>query len=173
MQKIRLLTLLTACIAAASVTYYFGIYLPRVRDAALAEQRRKADLGNSLRCGADGRKFYSDFRRSLSPSSGISNPSPGFLWQDPVNPGRWWLDPEMHFSKKLNTCLVALGFDDSMDGGTSPFRAVIDIYSNQEIISTAYTLIGGVEKPVPDLPHNGVIDGSKGFLAEKDKLFRE
>lgn len=172
MQKIlAMLAFVLVCIAAASVAYYFGRYLPRVHDAELAEQRRKTDLENARRCNVDGWKYYSDYRKGMSPSSG--EPHPTGYYQDPKLPGRWWPDPEMHFSKKLNTCLVEIGFNDSIEGGTSPFRVVIDVYGNREIISVAYTLVDGVEKPISNLPHSGAINGSKEYLAAKEKLFSE
>jgi hypothetical protein len=89
-----LLTLLLACIAAASVAYYFGWYLPRVHDVEAVERRRENDLENAQRCSADGLRFSADYLRKFA--------------SEVPDPERYSADPQMHFNGRLNTCLVQL-----------------------------------------------------------------
>jgi len=141
------------CFAAISATYYYAKYLPRVHDAELAEQRRKTDLGNTQRCNKDALNFYSDYRADFR--------------KEYMSAGLDWSDPEMHFNKKLNTCLVEItARSDVTSGGSLYEQSVTDIYSNREIIRTAYTYEGFQEKAFGQMDH-------KGYSAEKAKLFGE
>jgi hypothetical protein len=154
MQKtLATLALILACIAATFVAYYYGRYLPRLRDAELAEQRRAADLERAQRCHTDATKFLSDFQRNMSSVAPDS-----------------WLEPEIHFNKKLNTCLVEMGWDRITGGELYRFKDVTDIYSNREIISTYYTFEGATEKALD--PKLGGMEPRR-YSAEKDKLFGE
>jgi len=150
-RAVTTLALVLVCIAAASVAYYHIKYLPRVRDAELVVQRRKADLENAQRCNKDAAKFSADFRDDMS--------------SELPDPGRDWYDPEMHFSRNLNTCLVEIGFGSR--GNTSVSQFVYDVYSNREVMSTFFVFVGGEEK---DLLLG--IDPKK-YRAEKAKLFSE
>ena len=149
------MTMALVCIAAASVAYYYGKYLPRFHDAELAEQRSKTDLGNTQRCNKDASKFYSDYLADFRKEF----PSVGLDWSDP--------GPEMHFNKTLNTCLVEITARSNNPGGSSLYqRVVTDIYSNREIIRTAYIYEHFEEKPF------GEMDPKK-YSAERAKLFSE
>jgi hypothetical protein len=161
MQKaLATLAMLSVCAAATSVAYYYMNYLPRLHDAELAERRRRTDLENAQRCSTDSSRFYTDHQRPTAPES--------------LGRRRDWLDPETHFSKKLNTCLAEIGFNDrSRIAGVTGFRAVVDIYSNREIISYTYRLVDGEERAIPLIPNAGGIRGSREYEAEKDKLFSE
>lgn len=81
-----MLTVALVCIAAASVAYYYGRYLPCAREAELNEVRRKTNLEMVQRCSVDGTKLYADFRKRMSSALSGSH----------LN----WGDPQMHFSKK-------------------------------------------------------------------------
>jgi hypothetical protein len=150
------LALVLVCIAAASVAYYFGGYLPRFHDAELAEQRSKTDLENARRCNMDALKFYADFQREM-------------LSTTPAWDG-YWLDPEMHFNRKLNTCLVEIRWDHTTDGDLYRTTSVSDVYSNREIIDAYYKFEHGEPKSAGQ--GIGGMDPKK-YLAEKDKLFGE
>ena len=148
------LALASVCIAATSVAYYYSRYLPRPHDAQLAEQRRTTELERAQRCHADAAKFYQDFRKNMSSVSTES-----------------LLDPEMHFSNRLNTCLIKVGWDRVTGGRLYRTESVTDIYSNREIVGAYYAFEGGEAKPV-DAVLGGTGDPKKYFV-EKDKLFRE
>jgi hypothetical protein len=157
MQKlVTTVALILVCFAATSATYYYGKYLPRLHDAELAEQRRKTDLENAQRCNKDATKFYGDFHKDLS--------------SDRLGPNWNWYHPEMHFSRKLNTCLVELSWHDFISGAQFVTKQVNDIYSNREIISTYFTFENGKEKPLD--PNLSRMEPKK-YSAEKDKLFSE
>jgi hypothetical protein len=167
MQKaLTTLALILASFAAASAVYYYGKYLPRLHDAELADQRRKTDLENTQRCNKDAWKFYSDYRsnyRKGEISLGLA-----------LTPDWNWSDPEMHFNKKLNTCLLEItirkdrggGYPKDAGGGVRIFESVTDIYSNREILSTAFIMERGEETPIAGI-------GSRKYSVEKDKLFSE
>jgi hypothetical protein len=151
-----LVTLVVVCTAAISVAYYYGRYLPRLKDMELAEQRRKTDLENAQRCNTDALKFYSAYRKEMFKEVSSSG----------------WHDPEMHFSKRLNTCLVEIGWDNFIGGDLHRTRSVTDVYSNREIISVFYLFKDGEPKSVLPFSNSGYIDPKK-YQAEKDKLFSE
>jgi len=164
MQKTLIALALTlVCVAATAATYYYGRYLPRLHEAELAEKRRKTDLENAQRCNKDASKFWADLRKDYM-SSGLFGPT--------LN----WNDPDMHFSKQLNTCLVEITFKQwvvpaiaGAEGRELINQAVYDIYSNRVIVSVDYTIEkGGEEKPLFPLGMD-----SKKYSAEKDKLFSE
>ncbi len=129
---------LALCVAAFSVAYYFAYYLPRARDAELADQHRKTDLELAQRCRTDGLKFFNDF------STEVNDPSLHYTWND----------PEFHYSAKLNTCLVSvryLRFGD--DSATSfHYNRVVDVYGNRPI------LLGEFERTVGDNPKEELLD---------------
>jgi hypothetical protein len=71
----------------------------------------------------------------------------------------------MHFSRKLNTCLVEIGWiTRTVEPNIN--KQVYDIYSNREIISTYFTF---------DENGKTSLDGvdPKKYFAEQDKLFSE
>jgi hypothetical protein len=150
------LTLVLVCIASVSVAYYYARYLPRLRNAEFTEQRRKTDLANSQRCNMDGRKFYADYQKDMS---SVVAPDSGRLWHD----------PETHFDRKMNTCLVEIGWNNRTRDQFYVTEFVIDVYTNHEVISAYYTVEGGEKMPVP---MGGGMEPKK-YDAERDKLFNE
>jgi hypothetical protein len=119
------LTLALVSIAATSVAYFFGFYIPRAHDVEAVEQRRKTDLENAQRCNADGLRFSADYARKFA--------------AEVPDPLRYSADPQMHFNGRLNTCLVELTWDRTWSGEFLRSSVVIDIYSNREVISTEWT----------------------------------
>jgi hypothetical protein len=154
-KAVTVVMLVLVCIAGICVAYYFVRFLPGVRDAERVEQRRKTDLERAQRCNTDAKRFYADFRKRISSESPESSSS--------------WHDPEMHFNRKLNTCLVEIGWDDIRGDGLYRTEFLLDVYSNGDIISTFYTFERGEPKPVP---FAGGMD-PKQYLAEKNRLFGE
>jgi len=146
-----MMALVLACIAGASAAFYFGWYLPRAHDAQLAEQRRKTDLENARRCEADGRKFAANYRQE-----GVAVDK--------------WLNPQMHFSRKLNACIVEIGSDNMYLDRLHRYAAVIDVYSNRTIIE-AYYLVND-NGQLETLRAFGGLDPKK-YEAGKDELFSE
>ena len=144
------LTFVLVCLAAISVAYYFGLYLPRYHDAEPAEQQRNADLEHARRCDKDAKQFYSNFVKEWSL----------------VFPGRGWLEPEWHFNRKLNTCVASISFFSSTGNSGYTEESVMDVYSNHTIINTCYT-IENVERKT--------FCGTdpKQYSEEKEKLFSE
>ena len=158
------------CIAAATVAYFFGFYLPRAHDSEVAEQRRRADLANARRCDADGRKFYANFVKDHAPGRAL----PG--WEID------WGEPEIHYSKKAETCLVNIPsiqrlVEPSYLRAVTPSihrNQVSDVYRDHAILYGWFerkpeggeTLIDTIEPGVPNYT-------SEKYFAEKDKLLSQ
>lgn len=156
------LTLICGCIAAISVAYYSGLYLPRFHDAELAEQRRKTDIENGQKCHEDGVKFYSDYRK-LPESAAVST----FLtWYNPS-------DPDTHFSRKRNTCLVETGFDQIVGGKPQREVMVVDVYNNRRTLIIGEYTFDYRQRPAHLLVLvPGHLDLEE-YYAQKNKLFSE
>ncbi|MGA2215839.1 MAG: hypothetical protein ABSH31_21385 [Bryobacteraceae bacterium] len=146
-------------VAALSVAYYFGRYQPRANDSELDGQRRKVDLENAQRCNADARKFYSEFVRAHPPISGGWN--------------RDWDEPEMHFSARLNTCLVHIGsveINRQFPSQTNSVHKsqVVEIYSNRAILYGWFERgQDGIEKLIDPADRTVPNYSSTMYLAER------
>ena len=159
MQKALIsLACVLVCLAAASVAWYFSMYLPRAHDADRVIQQSKIDLESTQRCNADSLKFSSNYRLDMA----------SFL---PESRSWSWNDPEMHFSKKRNTCLVEVGWSYLVKAGyVDRTNVVLDIYSNSEVVRIDYAFVDGKERV--ELSSSG-LKSSEQYRARKEKLFTE
>lgn len=89
-------TLVLVRIAAASVAYYFGRYLPRLHHPELAAQQRKAEFENSQRCYSEGSRAYAEY--VTMHAEGRALPGWEIIWDE----------PETHYDRKTDTCLVQI-----------------------------------------------------------------
>jgi hypothetical protein len=125
---------LALVLVAGSVAYYFAFYLPG-----------KQDLENSRRCSADGLSFSHNYQRNLETTE--------------PNSDRHWGDAEVHFSRKMNTCLVEIKWDEMLQDELGRSAVVVDLYKNRKVISTHYSAEDEAD--------------AKTYLAEREKLFKE
>jgi hypothetical protein len=136
---------LLACLAAATVAWYFGMYLPR-----------NGAMENSRRCSEDGLRFSSDYQRDLESAA--------------PNSDRHFLKAETHFSRKMNTCLVEIKWDEMLRDELGRSAVVVDVYGSHEIISTHDSF----EHSEPEQPAQGASDPDpKKYREQKDELFRQ
>jgi hypothetical protein len=155
----KYLLALALCVAALSVAFHFAYYLPRAHDVELAGQRRKEDIELAQLCRTDGLKLFGDF------SNEVNDPSLHYIWDD----------PEFHYNRKLNTCLVAIRYfrfsDHTM---TFQYNRVMDVYGNRPLLFCEFKRSVGddTKEEVLDTFHTGVPNyTSTQFLEEKKKLF--
>jgi len=144
------LTLVLVCIAAVSVAYYFGIYLPRFHDAELAERQSKADLEHARRCDTDAKQFYSNFVKQMG-------------WDSDAWPFATW-----HFNKKLNTCLVSVESTRVIGYKLYKTGHVMDVYGNQTLLDTFYSVEGGkrIQFGPSDTTPDQFVEQEKKLLSE-------
>lgn len=157
--------LVAVCVAACTVTYYFGVILPRQheaerRDDTAAKEAQRL-LEAARQCKEDGAKFAIQYRRD---NTDLRNDM--------------WDDPQFHFSHKLNTCLVAvrsvkLNVDFSLH-----YNELWDIYANRVILYGHFrrlhpekgvgteTVLETNDEAVPNYT-------SEKYFPERDKLFSQ
>lgn len=164
MKLLAALALIAVCGAAGSVAYYFGYVLPHSRHAeridALRTKEEERVLEAARACKEDGMKFYAGFQQAMNTKETT------------------WDDPEFHFSKKLNTCLVRTRYIQTLYGTISfQYNQVTDIYANSALLYGWFkrdtsvnpfkeTLMDTTE---PDKPNYT----SAEYFAAKNKLFGE
>lgn len=90
------LALISIIIASFGVARHFLQVLPAIRSESASQTKVKADFESAKTCRADGQKFLDD---ELYPQ-----------FRDPLL-HQMWDDPQFHFSRKRNTCLVASNDD--------------------------------------------------------------
>src|SRR5271167_2338596 len=110
-RMLPVLALLLVCTAAVSVAYYYGFYLPG-----------NTALESSRRCSVDGLSFTRDYERSAESTA--------------PNLDRHWAEADVHFNRKMNTCLVEIKWDEMRDDELDRSAVVVDVYNNRQIIST-------------------------------------
>jgi hypothetical protein len=157
--------LIAVCVAACTVTYYFGFALPRQheaerKDEAAAKESRRV-LEASRQCKEDGVKFALQFRRE---NTNVAND--------------WWDDPQFHFSRKLNTCLVAVRSVKANSDFSHHYNEVWDIYSNRVVLYGHFRRLtpqgGPVTETVLDPTDENVPNyTSEKYFPERDKLFSQ
>jgi hypothetical protein len=166
-KALTLVALALACVAATSVAYYFGWYLPHAHDADIAEKRRQSEQ-KAARCDADGKEFYSEF-----------------IETHPMSMPGWeiaWGQPETHYSGKTDSCMVDIPAVHRVAGPPRLRSQTLSIYRNQvsDVYRARVVLYGWferkpdggetlIEPPQPGIPNYT----SEQYLREKRKLFSE
>jgi hypothetical protein len=154
MRILAALALIAVIAVAASAVYYFSYTLPRMREAEIAAERKRQDSTRALslaqKCRSDGMRFFENRKEDRDTELTV------------------WDDPEFHFNKSLNTCLVDFGYRFRLkSGGELEDEWIWDIYSNRSIADShartdeAGKVIGDGQLRVDS------------FLAKKTKLFAE
>ena len=147
--------------ASASVAYYFTVDLPHIRRIELANQEQEKAARLSRQCRIDGMKFFNAFASDIEARDVI------------------WADPEFHFSKKLNTCLIHIRYilETHVTGLSFQYNQVSDVYANRPLLyghfartvdsdSTVEKLLNAPDEDVPNYT-------SIRYFAEKAKLFSQ
>jgi hypothetical protein len=163
MKLLLAISLLAVCTAAISVTYYFGYSLPRIHEEEKKAEREQAQNVQAVelarRCKEDGVLLFRDFHASMNDRN------------------LTWDDPEYHFSKNLNTCLVYTRYIRSGFAATSyQFNEIVDIYGNRPVMWGWFkrdTSVKPWKEEVMDAPDDKPNSTSTQFLKEKAKLFSE
>jgi len=158
------LALITMSLAAASLAYYYGHVLPQSRASADAFERGQKDRSQifemNRRCQEDGEKFYRRF------------------YADAVDRQLYlWDNPEYHYSRRLNTCLVYIRYINELSHGLSlHYNEVYNVYSNHPVLYGRFRRDTSQKPakeetmdPLDDTPNHT----SEGFFKEKEKLFQE
>jgi hypothetical protein len=105
-------------------------------------------------------KFYADYRKL----SGIPNEL--VTWFNAP-------DPDTHFNRTLNTCLVETGFDQTVGGKPQREVMVIDVHNNRRVLIIGEYTFDYRQRPAHLLV---LIPGHldlEEYYAEKKKLFSE
>ena len=83
---------------------------------------------------------------------------------------RHWADADVHFNRRMNTCLVEIKWDEMRDDELGRVAVVVDVYNNRQIISTHDMPEEGDQRA--SAGRAGAMD-PKAYLVEKKVLFRE
>lgn len=163
MAAVKAVTLFSVLLAAFSVSYYFGFYLPHSQKAEHLEQKRRDDASHTIelakRCRDDGMQFFEKYAREAADKD------------------QSWDRPEFHFSTKLNTCLVYIRYIHFLHGAESlQYNVIFNVYANSPLILGWFKRDTSVEPWKEDLLTS--MDStpnytSTRFFAEKDKIFNE
>ena len=159
------LAFITVCVAACTVTYYFGITLPRQHEAERREEAVAKEsqhiLEASRQCKEDGVRFAIQYRRE--------NTAP---------PNDTWDDPQFHFSRKLNTCLVATRYITMASDFSMHYNEVWDIYGNRVVLYGHFKRLGAGTNSMTESvldPMNDSVPNytSEKYIPEMEKLFSQ
>ena len=160
--KLFVVTLILVCAAAASVLYQYVVRIPADARAGQQLPLQQTILEASRRCADDGTRFVSEYMQALN------DPAIRYLWDE----------PEFHFSRKLNTCLVHIRHirETSVGMVSYQYNKVMDIYGNKPVLYGEFTRdlkVAPSEKTLntgqADVPNYTSVQ----YLQEKRKLFSE
>jgi hypothetical protein len=115
----------------------------------------------SGKCSKAGKEFFEEYVAKNS------NPA--------VEPYLLWDEPEFHYSRHLNTCLVHISysyFNKDVSPATLNHIIVLDVFANKEILGSHYSVRNNTEeilKTYDSKPNFTRIE----YLKRKSKLFSE
>jgi hypothetical protein len=161
-RKLFAVALVLVCAAAVSVLYHYAVRIPADTRTEQDLRREQVNLESSRRCRDDGTRFVSEFMQAMS------DPSTRLIWDE----------PEFHFSRKLNTCLVHIRYIRERSNGYSfQYNRVVNVYGNSPVLYGEFTRDLTVEPPKETTLDTGQANvpnyTSTRYLQEKQRLFSE
>jgi len=132
-----------------------------------AIQPQTASIENQKQCATDGENFFNQWLKTNVPHNDKTN-------------SYSYVNPEYHFSTKLNTCLAYVGYigvNSYLNSDSSHFNIIFNVYSNSPVLeSDTYRTCNGAdpctEKTMPGNDGNQTL-GTTDFFNQKGILFSQ